>query len=92
MKKITSLFAIAAIASFGMTACEEKKPDAPAPKKEASAPDPSAPAPSAPSAPTAPTAPKKPATTDEVINAAPEAAPAPAPKPPAPAPAPDAPK
>ena len=34
MKKITNLFAIAAIAAFGISACEEKKTDVPAPKKE----------------------------------------------------------
>ncbi len=89
--KTTSLFAIVAAASLGLAACEKKAdnpttPDAPktpkvdapkadAPKKdEAKKPD-VAPAPAKPA----------PATTDEVINAPTDSAPAPAPKPPEPA-------
>ena len=67
---IQNLFALAAVAAIGMTACEESKPTAkPETKPEAVKPTP-----------TAVAKPKKvePAE-DEVINAPPDAAPAPAP-------------
>ncbi len=89
--KTTHLLALAAAASLGLAACEKKSdsipptnPPAPKaenkeePKKEAAkadAPKPAAPAPAAP-------------TTDEVINAPTDSAPAPPPKPPEPAPKP----
>ncbi len=74
--KIQNLFALAAVAAIGMSACEESKPTAkPETKPEAAKPA-EAPKP----APTAAAKPKKvePAE-DEVINAPPDAAPAPVP-------------
>ena len=89
MTKIPHLFAIAAVAALGLTACDDKKaatPSTPETMKEepkAEAPKPAALQPSAPKPP------KPVVTTDEVINEAPSAAPAPPPpKPAAPAPAP----
>ena len=79
MTKIPHLFAIAAVAALGLTACEDKKATTPDTKKEE--PTTETPKTAQPSAPK----PTKPVpSTDEVINSPPDAAPAPPPpKPPA---------